>query len=153
MSNIKIFLVVVGLLILGTVTTVIMRSNVDNVFMGPGKYDNFATCLKDKGAVFYGAFWCPHCQAQKKRFGSSQKLLSYIECSTTDSNGQLQVCNDAKIQAYPTWKFSDGAIKEGLAEPAVKDLRVDEIIQFERKFFARLDKKEKDKLCFVYTHK
>ncbi len=49
--------------------------------------------------------------------------------------------------------MKDGTIKEGLAEPAIKDLKVGEVIQFERKFFTRLDKKEKDKLYFVYTHK
>ncbi len=32
----------------------------------PKKYDAFAQYLKDKGAVFYSAFWCPHCQDQKK---------------------------------------------------------------------------------------
>jgi thiol-disulfide isomerase/thioredoxin len=35
----------------------------------PGELDEFAECLKSKGAVFYGAFWCPHCQDQKKLFG------------------------------------------------------------------------------------
>ncbi len=28
--------------------------------LGPGALDTFATCLEDKGAIFYGAFWCPH---------------------------------------------------------------------------------------------
>lgn len=78
-----------------------------------GKLDDFAKCLKDKGAAFYGAFWCPHCQSQKKLFGSSEKYLSYVECSTPDSNGQLEVCRKEKIEAYPTWKFSDGTIKQG----------------------------------------
>jgi len=38
----------------------------------PGKYDDFAKALKERGAVFYGAFWCGHCQAQKAEFGSSK---------------------------------------------------------------------------------
>ncbi len=80
---------------------------------GPGKLDSFAQCLKSKGAVFYGAFWCPHCQDQKSLFGSSAKYLPYVECSTADSNGQLQVCIDQKIEVYPTWKFSDGSKQEG----------------------------------------
>ncbi|MBI1972828.1 glutamate--tRNA ligase [Candidatus Woesearchaeota archaeon] len=49
--------------------------------------------------------------------------------------------------------MTDGTTTEGLGEPALKDLQVGDVIQFERKFFARLDKKEKEKLCFVYTHK
>jgi hypothetical protein len=70
-----------------------------------GKYDAFATCIKDSGAKFYGAFWCPHCQAQKARFGKSAQYLPYIECSTPDGQGQLQVCKDLNINSYPTWYF------------------------------------------------
>lgn len=74
----------------------------------PGKLDAFATCIKDSGATFYGAFWCPHCQATKALFGSSAKLLPYVECSTPDGRSQNQLCNDAKIEQYPTWEFADG---------------------------------------------
>jgi thiol-disulfide isomerase/thioredoxin len=74
----------------------------------PGKLDSFATCIKDSGATFFGAFWCPHCQATKALFGSSAKLLPYVECSTPDGRSQNQVCNEAKIESYPTWEFKDG---------------------------------------------
>jgi thiol-disulfide isomerase/thioredoxin len=77
----------------------------------------FANCITKSGAKFYGAFWCPHCQAQKAEFetlfGGADKNLPYIECSTPDSNGQLQVCTDAGIKVYPTWKFADGTTHEG----------------------------------------
>jgi len=73
----------------------------------PGKYDTFAQCLKDKGAIFYGAFWCSHCQAQRARFGKSAKLLPYVECSTPDSRGQTQICKDVGITTYPTWHFTN----------------------------------------------
>lgn len=43
-------------------------------------------------------------------------------------------------------------IKKGFAEPMVKDLKVGDIIQFARFGFCRLDKKEKDKLLFWFTH-
>lgn len=79
----------------------------------PGKLDSFATCLKDSGALFYGAFWCPHCQNQKAMFGSSAKNLPYIECSTADGAGQLQTCVDAGVTGYPTWKFPDGTVETG----------------------------------------
>lgn len=79
----------------------------------PGKYDALATCLKDKGAKFYGAFWCSHCQNQKRLFGKSSKLLPYIECATPDGKGQLQTCIDAKIEGYPTWEFFDGSRVSG----------------------------------------
>jgi len=81
----------------------------------PGKYDAFAQCLKTSGATFYGAFWCPHCQDQKKQFGSSVDLLPYVECSTPDGQDQTQICKDKKIQGYPTWEFKDGSRLEGVA--------------------------------------
>lgn len=80
----------------------------------PGKLDTFAACLGDQGATFYGAFWCPHCGDQKKLFGTSTKLLPYVECSTPDSKGQTQVCIDAGIQSYPTWQFADGSRENGV---------------------------------------
>ena len=85
--------------------------------------DNFAKCISDSGAKFYGAFWCSHCQAQKKEFGSAEKYLPYVECSTKDAKSQTQICKDKKVEAYPTWIFSDGTKKIGemsLADLATK---------------------------------
>lgn len=110
-KNIKIFVLIIGLLILGTIGAVLLQSN--SVPAGPGQYDAFATCLKDKGATFYGAFWCSHCQAQKKLFGVSQKLLPYVECSLPSGQGQTQACIDKKIEGYPTWEFNDGSRLSG----------------------------------------
>jgi len=75
----------------------------------PGQYDEFAQCLADKDATFYGAFWCPNCQNQKELFGKSERLLKYTECSTPNGQNQLKVCSDASIEAYPTWEFSDSS--------------------------------------------
>lgn len=66
----------------------------------------FAYCLGEKGAKFYGAFWCPHCQNQKKMFGRAQKFLPYVECSNKNMS-QTQACIDAGIESYPTWIFAD----------------------------------------------
>ncbi len=107
MSNKNIFFSIIGLLILGTIGAILLQS--PSVPAGPGQYDTFAQCLKDKGATFYGAFWCPHCQAQKELFGSSVKYLPYVECSTADGSGQTQICIDKKIESYPTWEFTDGS--------------------------------------------
>lgn len=71
------------------------------------KYDDFSMCLAEKGAKFYGAFWCPHCQAQKKMFENSQKL-PYVECSTPDTKGQTDICKEQKVESYPTWIFANG---------------------------------------------
>lgn len=91
----------VALIVLAGIVYVIMAPG------KPGKLDSFAQCVKDKGAIFYGAFWCPHCQAQKARFGKSAKLLPYVECSTPDSRGQTQICKDIGIETYPTWHFTN----------------------------------------------
>jgi len=107
-KNIKIFVGVIVILVIGVVAVALLRGGAGGS-SEPGKYDTFATCLKDKGAVFYGTFWCPHCQATKKLFGSSAKLLPYVECSTADANGQTQACIDKKISSYPTWEFADGS--------------------------------------------
>jgi len=112
MSNVKIFISIIVLLIVGTIATVLLRSQ-DPSVSGPGKYDQFTQCLKDSGATFYGAFWCPHCQAQKKLFGSSQKLLPYVECSTADGQGQNQICIDNNVTGYPTWEFADASRLSG----------------------------------------
>jgi len=86
----------------------------------PGKLYAFAECLKDKDAVFYGAFWCPHCQNQKALFGKSAKFLPYVECSSPDGRSQLKICQDKKIDGYPTWIFADGERKSG--EIALEEL-------------------------------
>lgn len=69
---------------------------------------DFATCITQSGAKFYGAFWCPHCKEQKEMFSHATSSLPYIECSTPDGNGQTQVCIDAGIKGYPTWEFKNG---------------------------------------------
>ena len=89
----------------------------------PGKYDQLAQCIKDKGVIFYGAFWCPHCQRTKAAFGTSARLLPYVECSTPDGKDQTAVCKEKKIVGYPTWIFPDGSQLTGehsLAEIASK---------------------------------
>ena len=72
------------------------------------KYNDFAQCLTQKKLKFFGAFWCPHCQAQKAAFGGGAQFLPYIECSNPDRS-QNTTCSDAKIESYPTWEFTDGS--------------------------------------------
>lgn len=47
----------------------------------------------------------------------------------------------------------DKSITEGLVEKDIKKLKTGEICQFERLMFTRLDKKEKTKLKFWFTHR
>jgi thiol-disulfide isomerase/thioredoxin len=97
--------------ILGIVIVLIIGGLIALLFIQarkPGKYDALAQCISDSGAKFYGAFWCPHCQATKAMFGKSAKLLPYIECSQPSGQGQLPICESAGIKGYPTWRFTDG---------------------------------------------
>lgn len=84
--------------------------------VSPGSKDALAKCISDSGTVFYGAFWCPHCQDQKKKFGKSADLLPYVECSTPDGRGQLPVCTEKSIASYPTWILPDGEVIASVLE-------------------------------------
>ena len=83
-------------------------------FTTPGVYNEFAQCLADSDVTYYGAFWCPNCANQNELFGKSKEFVPYVECSTPNGQGQLQVCKDANITAYPTWEFADGSRVTGV---------------------------------------
>jgi len=80
------------------------------------RMDAFAKCLGEKQAKMYGAFWCPHCQDQKDKFGASFEFAPYIECGIKGSQAIAAVCTEAGIKRYPTWVFSDGTRVEGAHE-------------------------------------
>lgn len=112
-TNVKIFLGILLLLIAGVVLSVSLGVGPGGSAVEDGKYDAFATCLGDKGAIFYGAWWCQHCRAQKELFGSAQKLLPYVECSLPNGQGQTAECIEKGIKTYPTWRFADGSELSG----------------------------------------
>ncbi len=95
------------IVVVGFVTFFTVKNN------QPGQLDDFASCIAQSGAKFYGAFWCPHCRNQKELFGNSARLLPYVECSTPDGNSQNITCTDKKIDSYPTWEFADGTRETG----------------------------------------
>lgn len=72
-----------------------------------GAFDQFAQCLTDKGVKMYGSNTCPHCNEQKKSFKGSFDLITYVEC-----NQNPTACQEAAIDAYPTWEI-DGKRTEG----------------------------------------
>ena len=79
----------------------------------PGKAASaeFGRCLSEKGATFYGASWCPHCQEQKRIFGASAERLPYVECSLAGPSGpQSMACRQAGIRSYPTWTINGRVI-------------------------------------------
>lgn len=96
---------------IGTIALVVLIIYLTSSKASP--YDDFSQCLTDSGTKMYGAYWCPHCQAQKKVFGSSFDKVNYIECATPGSTAQNEVCNSAGIKSYPTWVFADGKVITG----------------------------------------
>ena len=58
-NNIKIFLSIIGVLIIGVIVTAVLRSGSEPI--DSTRYDEFAMCLQEQGAMYYGAFWCPAC--------------------------------------------------------------------------------------------
>jgi len=85
-----------------------------------GKYNEFAQCLTDKGAVMYGAYWCLHCQKVKNSFGDSFKNVTYVECDPKGENGNPDLCQEKVIEEYATFIFKDGSRLIG--EPTLKEL-------------------------------
>lgn len=82
--------------------------------------ESLAQCLTEKGAKFYGAYWCPHCATQKQMFGRAQKQLPYIECAIVGKRDkQTPECEAAGITGYPTWVFADGQKLSGEQKPEV----------------------------------
>ncbi len=65
-----------------------------------------AKFLTSKGAVFYGAYWCPHCQDQKKLFGDAMQYITYVECDPKGENAQPDKCTAAGVEGYPTWTIN-----------------------------------------------
>lgn len=110
-----ILIIVAVLIIIGVAYVLAFKENPND-----GKYDDFARCLSEKNVTMYGAWWCGHCEEQKKAFESSFRYVNYVECSTPDGNAQLQICKDAKIDGYPTWQFADGTRRDGFVP--LKDL-------------------------------
>ena len=80
----------------------------------PGTYDDFATCLAEQNATFFGAYWCPHCADQKQRFAGSADNLDYVECSLPNRGGQTAICQQKDISTYPTWIFNGSERVEGV---------------------------------------
>ena len=67
-----------------------------------GKYDDFAKCITENGAIFYGSFQCVHCTTQKNMFGNSMRYVKYVECGPL-GGPQTLACQQAGITGYPSW--------------------------------------------------
>lgn len=76
--------------------------------------------LRRQGAVFYGAWWCPHCTHQKDLFGqAAAQRLPYVECDKDEPGRQR--CAAASVRVFPTWDLN-GERREGLL--TIEELRI-----------------------------
>ena len=86
----------------------------DGLYRGDGAFEvirlyggrpfALAEHLERSGARFYGAYWCPKCNEQKRAFGGAARRLPYVECSPNGRNGGIAFdCASAGIYSYPTW--------------------------------------------------
>lgn len=88
-------IVLIGFLL---ISAVILAACSPKIVPATPEVENLAKCLTEKGAVFYGTEWCPHCQDQKEMFGSAMEYIVFVDC---DEN--RDACVDAGIKGYPTW--------------------------------------------------
>lgn len=74
--------------------------------------------LRERGVLFYGAWWCPACFRQKNLFGQEAgNQLPYIECEKTDADRQR--CERVGIKAYPTWVMGERRVEGVLSLDAL----------------------------------
>ncbi|MBW3019594.1 hypothetical protein KY329_05415 [Candidatus Woesearchaeota archaeon] len=101
---------ILALIVLGVIFATLISTEPEP----PKNLDDFAQCLTDAGATFYGASWCGHCKEQKQSFGDSLQYVNYVECA--EGTGQTEECIEAGIHAYPTWRFADGSEAMGFQD-------------------------------------
>jgi uncharacterized membrane protein/glutaredoxin len=101
----------------GAVVTTPAGAAEDAAGFTPDRLSALADYLRQSGAVFYGAYWCPHCQAQKQMFGAAASKLPYVECDPRGTNAQPAACQAVGVQAYPTWVIN-GQKVEGEVSPS-----------------------------------
>jgi glutaredoxin len=65
-----------------------------------------ASHLKQTGAKLYGAHWCPYCHKQKSLFGNEAfSHLDYVECDPAGKNARPELCQQARVEGFPTWEI------------------------------------------------
>ncbi len=68
-----------------------------------GERDILAKCLTEKGIKMYGTYKCGYCNSQKQMFSESFQYIDYIECDSAGENAAPSTCQEAGVNAYPTW--------------------------------------------------
>ncbi len=109
-------LVIVGAVAVGS--TAFQSDSVDLAALEQGQVNanpmqlGLAKYLRQRGAVMYGAYNCPHCNTQKAMFGGASAYIDYVECSPSGENANAPLCFSKGIVHYPTWEIN-GNFYEG----------------------------------------
>lgn len=78
--------------------------------IAPEQAEALARHLSRINARVYSAHWCPHCQAQRARFGSEDWLVRYgvyVECEPGGDHAANPIlCEWKNVLAYPTWEIN-----------------------------------------------
>jgi hypothetical protein len=101
-------ILIVFILIISVAGFFIIRGRSDST---PNPKTALAQCLADKGATFYGAYWCPHCNNQKLAFGSrASKKLPYVECALFPS--EVSSTASRVLKEYKAGTYAGGYKQE-----------------------------------------
>lgn len=113
---------IIGVVVLiGIVIVLVFAAKSGEDYDG-AEVDAFAKCITERGAVMYGAFWCPHCADVKKMFGESFRYVNYVECDPRGENEQSLLCIEKGIENYATFEFNDDPSSRLVGEPTFEDL-------------------------------
>jgi hypothetical protein len=80
-------------------------------------YDEFATCLVDKGYVMAGTEWCSYCNEQKRLFRGSFEDVIIPAGAFKDCDREMQWCREHGVTGYPTWVTPEGGLIPGGVQP------------------------------------
>ncbi|MEI6426815.1 MAG: vitamin K epoxide reductase family protein [Pseudanabaena sp. ELA607] len=92
------------------------------IIQGSSFAGRLATHLKETDARMYGAYWCPHCQDQKKKFGDAAKLVPYVECDPKGPDPKPELCRSKGVTGFPTWEIGGKMYPGDRSLPELADL-------------------------------
>lgn len=67
---------------------------------------SLAKYMGSRGAVMFGSYKCPHCNDQKKMFGSAFEYIKYVECHPQGPDANPSLCLARGVQNFPTWEIN-----------------------------------------------